>query len=66
MENTPITVQRATISSDLQTVHLSVSSLVPEKIYELHFDNLRAKDGMAPLHPVAYYTLNRLVAGSKK
>jgi hypothetical protein len=60
MENTPVTVQKATLSPDLRAVQLKVANLAPEKIYELHFDNLRGKDGAPPLHPVAYYTLNRL------
>ncbi|MDB6122890.1 MAG: hypothetical protein JWQ71_1883, partial [Pedosphaera sp.] len=61
MENTPVSIKSIRISHDRKTVWLDVPELLTGKIYELHFNGLRGRDGNEMLHPVAYYTLNRLL-----
>ncbi|MBI2928976.1 MAG: ThuA domain-containing protein [Verrucomicrobia bacterium] len=61
VDNTPVAVEWAELSADRRTVSLRVAELRAGEIYELNLRDLRADDGAELLHPVAYYTLNRLV-----
>jgi sugar phosphate isomerase/epimerase len=61
MGNTAAAIQGVEISPDGRTVRLKVAELVPGKIYELNIRSVQAEDGSELLHPVAYYTLNRLI-----
>ena len=49
------------LSEDGLSVDLTLPDLLPEKIYEFRVDSLQASTGAALEHPLAFYTLNRLV-----
>ena len=51
----------ATLSKDGLSVDLKLPGLAAEKIYEFRVDSLRTNSGAAIEHPLAFYTLNRLV-----
>lgn len=59
MDVSAVAVRDVKVSSDRRRVSLLPADLVPERIYELHIQGLRAADGSELLHPVVYYTLNR-------
>jgi hypothetical protein len=50
------------ISEDRRIVELKLDEMLPEKIYEFHVDALRTESGASLEHPMAFYTLNRLVS----
>jgi hypothetical protein len=60
LANLPAEIMSATVSPDGKTVSLRLSSLIPQRIYQLNISGLKAADGSELLHPAAYYTLNRL------
>jgi hypothetical protein len=62
MEITPVQVTDVKISTDYKKVWLTVPQVLTGKIYELHLNGVRAADGSDVLHPVGYYTVNRLIA----
>ena len=62
VDNTPVAVEQAQLSSDRRIVSLRVPELRAGEIYELNLREVRADAGAELLHPVAYYTLNRLLA----
>ena len=49
------------VSNDGKKVDLALAGLIPERIYELNLQGLKAADGSDLLHSSAYYTLNRRV-----
>lgn len=49
------------VSPDGREVELVLPELLSEKIYELHITGLNATDGSTLEHPMAFYTLNRLL-----
>lgn len=49
------------LSDDGLTVDVKLPELLKEKVYEFHVDGLRTKSGQRLEHPMAFYTLNRLV-----
>jgi len=51
----------ATLSEDGLSVELELPELLPEKIYEFRVDGLRTRSQSTIGHPLAFYTLNRLV-----
>lgn len=53
-------IEKATVSEDRRRVKLTISGLRELFVHELHVDGVRGDDGMPILHPVAYYTLNRI------
>jgi hypothetical protein len=58
--NTPVAVASATVSPDGLRVQLTLPELVPLRIYEVACPGVKSRDQEAVLHPVAYYTLNRV------
>lgn len=60
-EVTNVKPAQAIVSADGKSVDLKLTDLQTEKIYEFRIDNLRMADGAAIEHPLAFYTLNRLV-----
>jgi hypothetical protein len=61
MGNTPVPVKGVRLSADRRRVSLDLPELVTGKIYEVNLRNLLAADGAEVLHPIGYYTLNRLL-----
>jgi hypothetical protein len=59
--STTVKPTSVTLADDGLSVHLKLPQLLPEKIYELRVDGLRTTTGNAIAHPLAFYTLNRLV-----
>ena len=53
-------VIEATVSADRLTVTIKVPGLRELFVHELRADGLRSADGNRLLHPVGYYTLNRI------
>lgn len=53
-------VEAVHVAADGRSVTLGVPGLRRGRVYELHLDGVRSADGMAVLHPEAYYTLNNL------
>ena len=49
------------LSDDRKTVDLVLPEVLPKKIYEFHLDSLRTAKGEKLAHPMAFYTLNRLI-----
>lgn len=59
-EATPVKVTDVSISEDRRKVRLTVSSLVPQRVYDLRPRGIRAIDGDPLITRIAAYTLNRL------
>ena len=53
-------VRSATVASDRKSVRLVVEGMKPHHVVEVRFSGVRSGEGAAPLHPVGYYTLNRI------
>ena len=53
------------VSADNLKVRLVVSNLRQHYLHEINVDGIRSGDGMAVLHPTAYYTLNNIPDGQK-
>jgi hypothetical protein len=60
-KSTNVKPTAATLSKDGLSVDLEFPELLPHKIYEFRVDGLRTTSGTAIEHPLAFYTLNRLV-----
>src|SRR5262249_24974302 len=60
----PLAVTRATVAADGKSVTLTVDGLEPNYVHELRLDGVRQADGRTVLHPIAYYTLNRIPKAS--
>ena len=50
------------VAEDGKSVRLTVDGLEPYYVHELRFDGVRNTDGQGLLHPIGYYTLNRIPA----
>lgn len=48
------------LSEDRRTVSLAVTGFRPGRVYELHLDGIKSRDGDKVLHPEGYYTLNEI------
>lgn len=57
--STPV-IRGVEVGADRHTVRLMIDGLRPGHIHELHCDGIKSASGLGVLHPVAYYTLNRL------
>jgi hypothetical protein len=55
-----LTIKSATVGEDGKSVALVVEGLEPYNVHELRLDGVRDRDGFPLLHPLAYYTLNRI------
>jgi hypothetical protein len=49
------------VSGDGRKVAVELSGLIPERIYQVDLQGIKAADGSELLHSSAYYTLNHLV-----
>jgi hypothetical protein len=58
-------IQSATAGSDGRSVRLVVDKLQLGHVHELELPGLRSADGAPLLHPIGYYTMNR-IPGQKK
>lgn len=61
---TDVSVADASLSSDGQTVALSLGDLRPGYVYALTLDGITAEGGDPLVHGPIYYTLNRLLDGT--
>jgi hypothetical protein len=60
-DKTPVQPTRAEPSPDGRSVRLTVSELLPMKMYQIEVQNVAAADdGAALRNGIAWYTLNRL------
>jgi hypothetical protein len=55
-----LSVEEATVSADRMSVVLKVAGLRELFVHELRVDGVRSEDGQRLLHPVGFYTLNRI------
>jgi hypothetical protein len=55
-----LTIQNAAVAADGKTVTLTVEGLSPYYVHELRLGGVRNPQGEPLLHPVGYYTLNRI------
>ena len=60
LDKATLNLRSAAVSDDGLRVRLVVEGLRLGYVHELHLDGVRSADGAPLLHPVAYYTLNRL------
>lgn len=60
VDHTTPTITSAQVQSDGKTVLIDVDGLRIGHVHELHLPGLKASNGEPMLHPVAYYTLNKL------
>ena len=60
LETKTLDVESATLEADNRTVRLTVRSLRPFHVHELHCDGVRSTEGSPLRHAEAYYTLNRI------
>ncbi|SFI33297.1 PQQ-dependent sugar dehydrogenase [Planctomicrobium piriforme] len=62
VDHTEPKIESATLSEDKRSVRLVVKGLQRGHVHELHADGIRSHAGLPLLHPVAYYTLNKLAS----
>jgi hypothetical protein len=55
-----LAIKSADVTEDGRSVTLKVDGLAPYHVHELRLSGVRNRDGVALLHPEAYYTLNRI------
>jgi hypothetical protein len=60
IDTTQVPIESAELSPDARTLHLVASQRKPLYVHELHFPLIRSAAGEKLVHPVAYYTLNRI------
>jgi glucose/arabinose dehydrogenase len=53
-------IQSAAVSGDGKAVTLVVEGCKPYYVHELRLDGVRNQEGSSLLHPIGYYTLNRI------
>ena len=58
-------VQRVVVSADGRSARLAVPGLRQGFVHEIKMDGLRSAEAQPLLHPVAYYTLNRIPQGER-
>lgn len=56
----PVTIRKATVGADGKSVALQVDGLRPYHVHALKLDGVRNQEGLPLLHPIGYYTLNRI------
>ena len=59
-EQHPLTIKSATAADDGLSATIEVEGLAPYYVHELRLPGVRNRDGAPLLHPVGYYTLNRI------
>lgn len=60
IDHTTPTIRALEVADDRRSVRLRVDGLEIGHVHELHLPGVRSPEGKGILHPVAYYTLNRL------
>jgi hypothetical protein len=53
-------IEKASVRPDGMAVDLEVEGLAAYHVHELRLDGVRDKGGQPLLHPIGYYTLNRI------
>lgn len=61
---TDVPVTRVIAQADGSGVEIELAELLPEFIYEINLSGIESRDGEAIGNPIAYYTANRLLAGT--
>lgn len=56
----PLKVTAAKVSADGKTVDLAIEGREPFYVDQVRMDGIRNRDGRGLLHPIGYYTLNRI------
>ncbi len=56
----PLNIEKATVSADRMSVALKVAGMRELYVHELRAAGVRTENGEPLLHPMAYYTLNRI------
>lgn len=56
----PVPITSVTVAPDGKSARVVVDGLKPAYVHELRLDGVRDRDGSPMLHPVGYYTLNRI------
>ena len=59
-DKAPAKLARINVSEDGRHVSLTLSELLPGKVYDLTVNGLKAADGSELKNKIAYYTLNKL------
>jgi hypothetical protein len=59
-EQHPLTIKSAKVADDGLSATIEVEGLSPYYVHELRLPGVRSRDGSALLHPIGYYTLNRI------
>jgi cytochrome c551/c552 len=60
-----LAIKGVKVSDDGMKVRVVIDNSRQYYIHELNVEGIRSKDGVPVLHPVAYYTLNNIPAGTK-
>jgi cytochrome c551/c552 len=60
-----LAIKGVKVSDDGMKVRVVIDNSRQFYIHELNVEGIRSKDGVPVLHPVAYYTLNNIPAGTK-
>lgn len=62
----PLKIKGVRVSEDGKKARLVVDNLSPYHVHEIHVEGLRSATTNLPiLHPIAYYTLNKIPKGAK-
>jgi hypothetical protein len=56
----PVNIKEARVGADGKSVRLVLDELRPFYVHEIRVPGLRSTTGQPLLHPVGYYTLNRI------
>ena len=60
-----LAIRGVKVSADGRKVRIVIDNLRQHYLHELNLSGVRSEDGLALLHPMAYYTLNNIADGDK-
>jgi glucose/arabinose dehydrogenase len=60
VDHTTPTIKSIEVSDDGLSAYLKIDGLQVGHVHELHLDGVKNKEGQGLLHPVGYYTLNKI------
>jgi cytochrome c551/c552 len=60
-----LAIKGVKVSADQMSVRIVIDNLRQYYLHEISLPGIRSKDGLALLHPIAYYTLNNIPDGAK-
>jgi cytochrome c551/c552 len=60
-----LNIKGVKVSDDKMKVRIVIDNLRQYYLHELNLSGIRSEDGVALLHPLAYYTLNNIQSGEK-